>query len=1227
MPILMSKRTRNSGATLLDETAYTYASDTANLGRLTQRVRTHHDGSSFATAEVFTYAADPNLTGALLSTRTLTSHDGLKVVSNQSHSALTGQLWRQTDARGVVTAYTYDALGRMLSRTIDPGGSYASTMTFDHVITGGTEEAFQVLATDCNGNKRCQGLDGAGRAVYTAPNSVDDGLSDPDPQHYQTASRTYDALGRVIKSTQADWLFKTPQDQADGAPHPQEGWASQDQADWVPQDQNDGAPQNQNDGALQAQEGWASRDQEDWALETQEQYARTGIPSYDDWGQSYRMDYDDGTWTSQARDPIALTVTSALGGTNTQGTVASGLVVRTYDVSGKLLKVARYAANADPSTATPYSTRTMAYDGLHRLRVQTDALGQATAYDYDNWNRLIKTTLADGTVLTRSYSADSAAANVVKITVTNTALKLAETATGTRVFDGLGRVTSATIGGRAWAYQYDAPSADSMLMDARPTRATAPDGTVRKYTYIAALGDKIGQVQVYQDASLAQLLITQSFTYNAATGALTSAVEGVTSKAYTPHASGRLKNQSVTLDGNSCSMSYDHYTLRGRLCQYTHVDAAVRVTSHNPNGTVSQVSDGAMQVTLGYDPAGRLISWTATDLSGATPALTTTLTLDDYGRETARSIAAPGDDPNKPSWQITQNWNVADQLTNRQTNRLGATYRIEQYLYDNRNRLKYWSGVGTGVTDRYGNALRTQTFTPDPFGNITQVVSTFPRDSNTVTNTATFTYNDKTDPCRLVSFTNSDSSYPGSGTLAYDATGRITDDGMGQSLGYDALGRLTTATSTLTGHSGSYVYDAHNRLSSQTVDGKVSDFYYKANALVNLVQDGDSRRLLRSPAGCTSQYGPGGVWLTVTDAAGSVLATTQGAAQGGTTETYGYSAYGEDQPGSRSSTLGYTGQYHDPLTPGYQLGNGYRAYLPALMRFTGPDSLSPFGAGGINAYAYCSGDPVNHADPSGHFNLDVIAQDWGTAWRAIGRDLHAADPVPWINKLASKGTTPAVGWYMGQKWARYTPLYWALYGLGTAAHAAQPVTNTFGWMSDLAMVVPGVDEADEADEVLQGVGDVAYDAYDASTDTSYSTEPVTTSGRIEGDAEPLQNYGARPSRHLGDRVPLVAAAEEEEAAAEEEEAAEAARAAAAVRAEAQAMWNRLLGIDDQSTFNAEMEKIMGNPRQKKILDDLVRRPYGLLNSPRTNGFFTQNYVFNSLVGGVRRRRGFIDSGY
>lgn len=65
--------------------------------------------------------------------------------------------------------------------------------------------------------------------------------------------------------------------------------------------------------------------------------------------------------------------------------------------------------------------------------------------------------------------------------------------------------------------------------------------------------------------------------------------------------------------------------------------------------------------------------------------------------------------------------------------------------------------------------------------------------------------------------------------------------------------------------------------------------------------------------------------------------------------------------------LGYNGVVHEAHAPWQVLGNGYRIYNPTLMRFHSPDSVSPFGRGGINAYAYCAGDPINCVDPSGHF--------------------------------------------------------------------------------------------------------------------------------------------------------------------------------------------------------------------------------------------------------------------
>lgn len=68
---------------------------------------------------------------------------------------------------------------------------------------------------------------------------------------------------------------------------------------------------------------------------------------------------------------------------------------------------------------------------------------------------------------------------------------------------------------------------------------------------------------------------------------------------------------------------------------------------------------------------------------------------------------------------------------------------------------------------------------------------------------------------------------------------------------------------------------------------------------------------------------------------------------------------------------GFNGLRPDPVSGDYHPGNGYRTFRPSLMRFASPDDWSPFGAGGINPYAYCGGDPVNHADPSGHMSLQT----------------------------------------------------------------------------------------------------------------------------------------------------------------------------------------------------------------------------------------------------------------
>ena len=108
--------------------------------------------------------------------------------------------------------------------------------------------------------------------------------------------------------------------------------------------------------------------------------------------------------------------------------------------------------------------------------------------------------------------------------------------------------------------------------------------------------------------------------------------------------------------------------------------------------------------------------------------------------------------------------------------------------------------------------------------------------------------------------------------------------------------------------------------------------------------------------------------LLATDSKSSVLANISG----GGINRVAYSAFGfQSAEQEEVPRLGFNGQFREALD-WYFLGNGYRVYNPRLMRFHSPDSWSPFGEGGLNAYMYCAGDPVNFSDPTGHMPINFL---------------------------------------------------------------------------------------------------------------------------------------------------------------------------------------------------------------------------------------------------------------
>ncbi|MFJ3367677.1 RHS repeat-associated core domain-containing protein [Pseudomonas sp. NPDC086251] len=165
-----------------------------------------------------------------------------------------------------------------------------------------------------------------------------------------------------------------------------------------------------------------------------------------------------------------------------------------------------------------------------------------------------------------------------------------------------------------------------------------------------------------------------------------------------------------------------------------------------------------------------------------------------------------------------------------------------------------------------------------------------------------------------------------------------------------------------------YQYDALNRLVANTpLTQAVTQRFYMNDRLATEIQGAEQRSIMQHDdqllAQQQRQSGTLETRLFVTDQQRSVVNVIAAARR----NPLAYTPYGHRNPqNGLLSLLSFNGERPDPVTGCYLLGNGYRAFNPVLMRFNSPDSWSPFGEGGLNAYAYCVGDPVNETDMNGH---------------------------------------------------------------------------------------------------------------------------------------------------------------------------------------------------------------------------------------------------------------------
>jgi len=193
-----------------------------------------------------------------------------------------------------------------------------------------------------------------------------------------------------------------------------------------------------------------------------------------------------------------------------------------------------------------------------------------------------------------------------------------------------------------------------------------------------------------------------------------------------------------------------------------------------------------------------------------------------------------------------------------------------------------------------------------------------------------------------------------------------------------------------------YHYDPLDRLVNSTPFEQLTQRYYCKTRLTMEIEGGVQRTIVQHDDQLLAQQQSEGGKRTATMLATDQQRSVLNALDANQPNPLAYSPYGHRRlENGLLSLLGFNGERPDPVTGHYHLGNGYRQFNPVLMRFNSPDSWSPFGEGGLNAYEYCGGDPRNNIDPNGH--------SFAGFFKSIGRNigLRKSSKHQSVNKLNS----------------------------------------------------------------------------------------------------------------------------------------------------------------------------------------------------------------------------------
>ena len=606
------------------------------------------------------------------------------------------------------------------------------------------------------------------------------------------------------------------------------------------------------------------------------------------------------------------------------------------------------------TTVVTYSS----YDNKGNIESETDALGVAITYAYDEEGHLIATDIAEnGTDITVSYHTLAGGQELVQVTDANGNVKKELTdASGATVQTMDMDIENG--GSIHTTYEYDTLG--------RKVSETYSDGSYKEYTYEGTSDRVQTEMDYLSDGTAESGSLYLYDTWNRLTDILhNEGREIVSVYSYTYDVNGNILTESVSYDSETARVTSYEYDVEGRLVKTTYpTQSALGVVEYEYDsyGKLTEILQDNEEIRCYYyDDFNRVVTVKDYEKPGSSSYILKSYEYDEFGRCVSAVYTENGNSQKvleSYAYSYDKNDNI---ISETRISNLPAEDSIinetRDYIYDSYGRL-----TQSTITDHTAEDVQVATtYEYDAVGNrvkMTEAGSETTYDYNGFNQLVkaeseeaeiVYTYDERGNQIKEKNETTGESNQ-----TTYNVAGQMTQ--------FVKIGSTTILTQT-------NVYDHSGKRISRKQDGTEREYYYN-NGVVVYTEDDEllsTANIQNEDGSVIGTYRDEVYYNYLKNMQGSTMSIID--EDGEAMVVYSYSDFGETEEvvaDTIDNEICYTGAIYDKDTGLYYMNARY--YDAATGRFISQDSYRGEieDVGTWHLYAYCSNNPINYVDLNGH---------------------------------------------------------------------------------------------------------------------------------------------------------------------------------------------------------------------------------------------------------------------